>query len=212
MGANLKRKLFAIVMTLVLVVSMSAVVFAADESPSGGSDPAQITNLDTTMSGTTGMKVTATAKNAAKYRFSYWPTGGTKKYVNTTSKSTTITGLKAGGTYVFTVSAFNDAGQQSEYYYNSWSYRFMRTASPTATAKSGKVTVKWSKVSGASGYDVRYGYSGGKTYTKSVSGTSTSFSAKSKGKTVFYQVRPYKKLGGKKYVGAWSSKKTVKAK
>ena len=82
----------------------------------------------------------------------------------------------------------------------------------SATAKSGKVTVSWSKITGATGYDVRYGYSGGTKYTKSTTGASLKFSAGSKGKTVVYQVRPYKTVSGKKYLGAWSNQKSITAK
>lgn len=214
MGAKLRKRLFAVVMTLVMVLSMSSFVFAAGEgSPtSGDNDPAAVTAVDTTVSGTT-VKVTWTANAAAKkFRVAYKLTGGSWTRKDTTSKSFSFK-AKAGKTYQIAVAAQNGAGKWSKYKYNStWSYRFIGTASPKASAKSGKVTVKWSKVSGASGYDVRYGYAGGKMTTKSVKGTSKTFSAKSKGKTVIYQVRPYKTVGGKKYVGAWSGRKSVTAK
>ena len=214
MGVKLRKRLFAVVMTLVMVLSMSSFVFAAGEaSPEGGdNDPAAVTALDTTVSGTT-VKVTWKANDAAKkFRVAYKLTGGSWVRKDTTSKSFSFT-AKAGKTYQIAVAAQNGAGKWSKYKYNStWSYRFIGKASPKATAKKGKVTVKWSKTSGASGYDVRYGYSGGKMTTKSVKGTSKTFSAKAKGKTVVYQVRPYKTVSGKKYVGAWSAKKSIKAK
>ena len=212
MGAKLRKRLFAVVMTLAMVLSMSSFVFAAGSPESGDNDPAAVTALDTTVSGSTVKVVWKANAAAKKFKVSYKQTGGSWTRKITTSKSYSFK-AKAGKTYQVAVAAQNGAGKWSNHKYNAtWSYRFIGTASPKASAKSGKVTVKWSKVSGASGYDVRYGYAGGKMTTKSVKGTSKTFSAKAKGKTVIYQVRPYKTVGGKKYVGAWSGRKSVTAK
>lgn len=216
MGVNLKRKAFAVLMSLALVVSMSSVVFAAGSSQSGSTKPAAVTSVDTTTQGTKACKVTYTGNTAAKkYIVAYKKTGGKYTYYTTTSKSKVISGLTPGGTYVFAVAAVNGAGKKSSYKYSNYSYRFMRAVKPTAKRGKGKITVKWKKAKGSSGYQIRYSYSKNlkngkikavkaKTLKKVIKGK--------KGKKIYYQVRPYKIVGGKKYVGSWSKVKYAKAK
>lgn len=216
MGVKLRRKLFAIVMTLAMVLSMSSFVFAAEpKSPTAGdNDPAKITAFDTTCTTTTA-NLTWKGNAAAKtYRVAYKPAGGSYKYINVGSKTSyKITGLKSGGAYVFTVCALNGKGKRSNYYYNTWSYRFLKSASPKATRGKGKITVKWSKVSGASNYTIRYSYNSTLkgAYVKNQTAVSRKISGK-KGKAIYYQVRPNKKISGKTYVGIWSGKKSSSAK
>jgi hypothetical protein len=80
---------------------------------------------------------------------------------------------------------------------------------------SKKATVKWSKLSYVSGYQIQYGtnsnFSGAKTVT--ISGASTVsriLSGLTKGKTYYVRVRVYKMVGKTKLYGAWSAKKSVK--
>lgn len=84
------------------------------------------------------------------------------------------------------------------------------------TAKNQKATLKWKKVSGASGYllyrsDRR---DGGFTCINSVSRRKTSYTNTKlkKGQTYYYRIRAYRKVGGKRVYGNFSVVKAVKAK
>jgi hypothetical protein len=103
-----------------------------------------------------------------------------------------------------------------------------KVALATPVAGNNKVTVKWGKAVGASGYQVRYrdtyqsyDYSKGKYVTKWDTWSSPkSAPAKAKSKVLKLadkqkyqvQVRAYKTIDGKRYYGAWSSAKSVKTK
>ena len=84
------------------------------------------------------------------------------------------------------------------------------------TARNRKATLKWKKVSGASGYllyrsDRR---DGGFTCINSVSRRKTSYTNTKlkKGQTYYYRIRAYRKVGGKRVYGNFSVVKAVKAK
>ena len=83
--------------------------------------------------------------------------------------------------------------------------------------KKKKAKVSWKKISGASGYQIRY------SKKKSMKGSKTvrvaGASKKSKvikklaaKKKYYFQVRAYKVINGQTYYGTWSSKKAVKIK
>ncbi len=78
-----------------------------------------------------------------------------------------------------------------------------------------KITVKYKKVTGASGYQIAYQKSGSKSWkyttvsSKSASKTLTKLTSKKKYKV---KVRAYKTVSGKKYYGTYSATKTVKVK
>ena len=81
---------------------------------------------------------------------------------------------------------------------------------------SKKITVRWKKVSKATGYQIRY--SGNRKFKKGVK-TRTVRKYKEKGitisnlksnKTLYVQVRAYRTAKGKKYYGKWSARKKVK--
>lgn len=76
-------------------------------------------------------------------------------------------------------------------------------------------TLKWTKVSGASGYEIwcRVGKKG--YYMKMASSRSTAYTHKglSKGTTYYYRIRAYRELsGGKTVYSAWSAVKSVQCK
>jgi len=84
-------------------------------------------------------------------------------------------------------------------------------------AGSGKITVKWKKVSGAEGYQITYGIGSKFSQKKSVqaAGSSLSKTVKGlkKGKTYYVKVRAYKKdVKGNKVYGDYSAVKKVKVK
>ncbi|MBR5438278.1 MAG: fibronectin type III domain-containing protein, partial [Clostridia bacterium] len=86
------------------------------------------------------------------------------------------------------------------------------------TAGSKQLTASWSKVKGASGYEVQYSTS--KKFTKkttkavirSSKSKKTTIKSLKKGKTYYVRVRAYKTVGKVKVYGAWSTVKSVKVK
>lgn len=79
----------------------------------------------------------------------------------------------------------------------------------TASAKKGKVTAAWSKVAGATGYQVKVG---SKTYSVNSAKTLSKTVAAKAGSKVKVLVRACAKVSGKKVYGAWSAAKTVTVK
>ena len=79
----------------------------------------------------------------------------------------------------------------------------------TKSAKSGKVTVAWKKVKGATGYEVKIGT---KTYTIKKASTLKKTVKAAKGKNVKVRVRAYRKQGAIIVYGSWSAAKTVTVK
>jgi spore coat protein CotH len=80
-----------------------------------------------------------------------------------------------------------------------------------------KLTVKWKKVSGASGYVIQYSLKKNFKKAKKVTvkkGTTTKKVIKKlkKGKRYYVRIRAYKKISGKNYYSKWSGKKSVKIK
>ena len=89
-------------------------------------------------------------------------------------------------------------------------------ASGKPSAK-GKVKLVWKKVSGVSGYRIRYSQRSNMTATKTVKVASagkltTTLTKLKSGKKYYVQVQTYKKIAGKVYYSSWSSKKSIKAK
>lgn len=77
-----------------------------------------------------------------------------------------------------------------------------------------KMTVKWEKVSGASGYELWYstnsGFKKGVVKKKlSSSVTSKTYSGLKKKKTYYVKIRAYKTVNGVRKYGKWSNKKSV---
>ena len=90
-----------------------------------------------------------------------------------------------------------------------------KVSTPTLKAGKKSITVKYKKVTGASGYQIAYQKSGSKSWTyttvssKSASKTLTKLTSK---KNYKVKVRAYKTVSGKKYYGTYSATKTVKVK
>lgn len=123
--------------------------------------------------------------------------------------------LSAGTYYlVFTRSDYS-------YGYGTGSYSFkldytMSSPKISSVKNSGKkkMTVKWSKVSGAKGYELQYTKdkkfkSGITKKTLKPSVRTVSYSKLAKGKTYYVRVRAYTKVNGKTKYSGWSSKKSV---
>ena len=87
-------------------------------------------------------------------------------------------------------------------------YTLKKLSVPTISRSGSKVKVKWTNISGETGYQIskstsKTGTNIVSTYT-TTSGTYKLISA-TKGKTYYYKVRAYKKVDGKNIYGPWSS-------
>lgn len=73
------------------------------------------------------------------------------------------------------------------------------------------VTVKWKKVSGAKGYQIRYSKKSSMSNAKKISliAKTKKITKLNAGTKYYVQVRAYKKRGSKKRYGKWSAKKSV---
>ena len=140
----------------------------------------------------------------------------TKKWqtvANTKNTSYTFSKLKSGTTYKFTVRAYRTEGGKT---YLSPKYSTFTTSTNPATvnfklsAGSKKATVKWSKVTGATGYKVYYKTSknGNWVLLKTCSNKTTSYTKTglTKGKTYYFTVKAYRTVSGKTYNGSYTTK------
>lgn len=152
--------------------------------------------------------------------------GAAYKKVKTLTANSTIswkdTGAKTNGTkYQYKIIAYktvNGTTYKSAYSTVKTIYFVSRPSAPTLTnGTASKLTVKWSKNSKASGYQIQYAlksdFSDAKTVT--VTGNSTVskiISGLTKGKTYNVRIRAFKTSEGVKHYSAWSAKKSLKIK
>lgn len=136
-----------------------------------------------------------------------------------TANTLKVSNLKAGTIYKFKVKAYkNDNG-------TIWgaASAVFATATKTATPKitsltttKSKAVLKWSNVSGESGYEVYYSTKKDSGFTKIsaykadvLTATKTGLTS---GKTYYFKVRAYKTVGDTKIYSAWSTVKSIKIK
>lgn len=158
------------------------------------------------------------AANASGYKI-YRRTGNSSKWVNiaTVSGSNTLVytdgSVKAGTMYTYTVRAYEGSALSA---YNKNGSRIVRLTAPVqykpSSKASGKLTVRWKKAAGASGYQIQYAASRSMRGSRTVSASALTrtLSGLKKGSTYYVRIRAYKKVSGKTYYGAWSSVKNVK--
>ena len=158
------------------------------------------------------------AANASGYKI-YRRTGNSSKWVNiaTVSGSNTLVytdgSVKSGTMYTYTVRAYKGSALSA---YNKNGSRIVRLTAPVqykpSSKASGKLTVRWKKAVGASGYQIQYAASRSMrgARTVSTSALTRTLSGLKKGSTYYVRIRAYKKVSGKTYYGAWSSVKNVK--
>lgn len=89
------------------------------------------------------------------------------------------------------------------------------TISSVKNTATKKVTVKWSKAAGVSGYKIQYStnnsFSGAKTVTvKGAANVSKVLSGFAKGKTYYFRIQTYVYSGSKTYSSSWSTTNKVK--
>ena len=128
-----------------------------------------------------------------------------------TGTSYNVKNLASGKTYWFAVKAYKNVNGKEV---SSVSYDTYKTTTKpakvdfTLTSGSGKATLKWNNVSGATGYIVYYKTSAKGSWQKLKTTKSTSFSKTglSKGKTYYFTVKAYKNYNGVTYNGAYTEK------
>lgn len=160
------------------------------------------------------------AANASGYKI-YRRTGNSSKWVNiaTVGGNNTLVytdgSVKAGTMYTYTVRAYKGADLSA---YNKNGSRIVRLTAPVqykpSSKASGKLTVRWKKAAGASGYQVQYAASRSMrgSRTVSTSALTRTLSGLKKGGTYYVRIRAYKKVSGKTYYSTWSSVKNAKIK
>ena len=158
------------------------------------------------------------AANASGYKI-YRRTGNSSKWVNiaTVSGSNTLVytdgSVKSGTMYTYTVRAYKGSALSA---YNKNGSRIVRLTAPVqykpSSKASGKLTVRWKKAAGASGYQIQYAASRSMRGSRTVSASALTrtLSGLKKGSTYYVRIRAYKKVSGKTYYGAWSSVKNAK--
>ena len=131
----------------------------------------------------------------------------------TSSNSYTVSKLKSGTTYQFCIKPYKTSGSKTVY--GNTSKTLTTSTNPATvsfklTAGSKKATVKWSKVTGASGYKIYYKTSknGSWKSLKTVNNKTTSYTKTglTKGKTYYFTVKAYRTTGGKTYNGGYAAK------
>lgn len=158
------------------------------------------------------------AANASGYKI-YRRTGNSSKWVNiaTISGSNTLVytdgSVKAGTMYTYTVRAYKGSALSA---YNKNGSRIVRLTAPVqykpSSKASGKLTVRWKKAAGASGYQIQYAASRSMRGSRTVSASALTrtLSGLKKGSTCYVRIRSCKKVNGKAYYGTWSSVKNAK--
>ena len=160
------------------------------------------------------------AANASGYKI-YRRTGNSSKWVNiaTVGGNNTLVytdgSVKAGTMYTYTVRAYKGSALSA---YNKNGSRIVRLTAPVqykpSSKASGKLTVRWKKAAGASGYQIQYAASRSMrgSRTVSTSALTRTLSGLKKGSTYYVRIRAYKKVSGKTYYSTWSSVKNAKIK
>ena len=186
---NMKR-LFALLLTLVMVLGMLPVAYA---TATGLSKPAVKAAVD---SASGGSILTWEAIEGADAYEIYRATSSKGKYtlVDTVTEAEAIAAVAVGKTYYFKVKAICEADAELSSEFSAVVKATGKCAQPEITVEanaSGKPVVKWSKVSGAKNYTVYRATSENGKYTSLKTVTSTSYTDTSakQGNTYYYKVK-----------------------
>lgn len=126
------------------------------------------------------------------------------------------TKIKTGVTYYYKVCQYNK-NENKRRYSSVKSTKTLPTSNKITYAKAttyNKATLKWSKSSGAYGYTIYRSTSAKGKYKAIKSTRSTSYAngGLDTGRTYYYKVRPYSKVGSKPVYGSYSGYKAIKPK
>lgn len=193
------------------------------------------TGNDTIKPSKPSMSISCTSYNALtlKWKKSIGATGyviyrasgknGTYKKIKTITKGTTLTyknsNLTTGKIYYYKVQPYRKSGGNTTYgSFSSVRFCRVRPLMPSVTSSAGvrKITVRWTKVSGASGYVVYRASTSTGNYQKIASFTKSRRSYTNtglqKGNRYYYKVRAYRTIKGKRVYSLYSgyTSKTVK--
>ncbi len=166
-------------------------------------------------------------EGATGYRvYQYSPSKGKFVPIVSLKGATTYrkTGLKAGTQYKFKIKAYTKLSdgtvlwaKASKEFLTATECKAPSITSVTSPSAS-KATVKWSDVSGETGYQLCYstkkdsGYKQVDTYAANKISGSKTFSSSASGKTIYFKVRAYERVNGQVIIGQWSAVKSVKLK
>lgn len=197
-------------------------------TPDNNNTPAvkDYTSLNATSAGVSSIKLSWKKVSKASGYVVYRANSANGKYkaIKTIKKgkTTSFTDKKrtTGKTYYYKLRPYKTVKNKKQYmdYSSVVSTKAVpgRVKFTKLTAGNQKATLKWKKVSGASGYllyrsDRR---DGGFTCINSVSSRKTSYTNTKlkKGQTYYYRIRAYRKVGGKRVYGNFSVVKAVKVK
>lgn len=189
--------------------------------------PAKVSNVTTETRSSTALTLNwGKVSGASGYRiYKYNTSSKAYEKVTTISKGSTVsykvTGLSTATEYQFKVRAYKKADGVTIWGSSSSVYKDCTKPAQTknlkATTKLSAVTLTWSKVARAGGYQIYRYNSTTKKYEKiaTVKGNKT-FSYKNtglkKGTTMQYKVRAYKTYNGANYYGAYSGIVSIKIK
>lgn len=175
-----------------------------------------------TLYGYDDVKVSWEKVSYAKGYYVYYKKSSAKTYTyagKTTSTSFKKSNLSDGVKYTFKVVPYGVSGSKvvlDDSYKTASVYTLKKISTPKITKSSSKkVKVSWTNINGESGYQISQATSKSKTkivstYT-TTSGKSKTISAK-KGKTYYYKVRAFVKVGKTVIYGPWSTVKSYKIK
>lgn len=151
----------------------------------------------------------------------YLYNAGTKKYEvskTVTGTSCKLTNLNPGTTCKFRIRAFKKGAATV---YGAYSSEFVTATRPqtpslrVTSASKGTASLAWTNVTGESGYQVYYATSKNGEYKKltETKANTVNYSKKlPSGKTYYFKVRAYKKVGSQTLYGSFSAVKSIKIK
>lgn len=138
---------------------------------------------------------------------------------STTKNSISLTGLKGGTTYKYKVRSFirNEDGTRSYGAFSSLVSATTKLKTPTVkivSQKKGQAKLSWSKVSGATGYEIYYKKSSKAKYRKlkTINKANTricTVKGMKSGDRAYFRVRAFKKSGSKKIYSALNPLKVI---
>lgn len=172
----------------------------------------KVKNIKTKNVKSTSVRVYWSKVSSADTYLLYQYSGGKwKRIAKTSNTAYDVKNLSPNKTYYFKVRAYNSKTKETGEY--SSKVKIITTPSQvkklkTSSVKTTSLKLTWSKVSGATGYQV-YRSTNGSSWTKvaTVSSKNNYYNEKKAKKNTkyYYKVRAYRKSGGKTYYGDFSS-------